>query len=191
MSNIILASKSPRRRELIEKIGIINYKIVEPDVDESTLEGANPWQTACYLAFKKARDVAARFPGDNIIIAADTIVSIDGNTLGKPSDETEAFAMLNLMSGIWHEVVTGIVVRRETQELVEYESTAVKFRELTIREIEGYIATGSPMDKAGGYGVQDMAALFVERIEGDYYNVMGLPLHRLGLMLREVGIELF
>lgn len=191
MSNIILASKSPRRRELIEKIGIINYKIVEPDVDESTLEGANPWQTACYLAFKKARDVAARFPGDNIIIAADTIVSIDGNTLGKPSDETEAFAMLNLMSGIWHEVVTGIVVRRGTQELVEYESTAVKFRELTIREIEGYIATGSPMDKAGGYGVQDMAALFVERIEGDYYNVMGLPLHRLGLMLREVGIELF
>jgi len=139
---------------------------------------------------QKARDVSRRCKKDDIIIAADTMVAIDGSMLGKPASEDEAFSMLSIMSGMWHEVVTGVVVKKGETEIVEYESTKVKFRELEPEEIESYIATGSPMDKAGAYGVQDIAALFVERIEGDYYNVMGLPLHRLGLMLKEVGVRL-
>lgn len=190
MNNIILASKSPRRRDLIKKIGIEEFRIIEADIDESVSEGADHYKTVCDIALRKAREVAKKCREDDIIIAADTMVSIDGSILGKPADEAEAFSMLNLMSGMWHEVVTGIVVKKGDTELVEYEATAVKFRELETYEIESYIATGSPMDKAGAYGVQDIAALFVERIEGDYYNVMGLPLHRLGVMLKEVGVRL-
>jgi len=190
MSNIILASKSPRRKELIEKIGIEDYKIIEADIDETPPPVSVPWQTVCYIALQKARDVSRRCKKDDIIIAADTMVAIDGSMLGKPASEDEAFSMLSIMSGMWHEVVTGVVVKKGETEIVEYESTKVKFRELEPEEIESYIATGSPMDKAGAYGVQDIAALFVERIEGDYYNVMGLPLHRLGLMLKEVGVRL-
>ncbi len=190
MSNIILASKSPRRKELIQKIGITDFKIVESDAEENAPTDVSPQQAVCSIALQKARSVAGKCRNDDIIIAADTMVSIDGSVLGKPVDETEAFSMLNLMSGMWHEVVTGIVVKQGAKELVEHETTAVKFRELESEEIEAYIATGSPMDKAGAYGVQDIAALFVERIEGDYYNVMGLPLHRLGLMLKEIGVRL-
>lgn len=163
---------------------------MDPDVDETPPESIHPWQAACFLALKKAQAAALKANERDYVIAADTIVVFDGNTLGKPSDETEAFQMLNMLSGMWHQVITGVVVVRGDTRLVEYETTSVKFREISSDEIEAYIQTGEPMDKAGAYGIQDRGSLFVERIEGDFYNVMGLPLFKLGNMLKEAGLDL-
>ncbi len=185
-----MASKSPRRKELLGKIGITKFKIIEADIDETTSPDIPPSQAACDVALGKAREVASKVDTDDVIIAADTIVLFDQNKLGKPSDESEAFAMLNMLSGMWHEVITGVAIIKDGVEYVEYETTRVKFREIEPWEIEQYINSGEPMDKAGAYGVQELGSLFVERIEGDFYNVMGLPLFRLGKMLEAVGVHL-
>lgn len=186
---IILASQSPRRRELLERMGIRNFRVVSADIDEREEEQLPPEQLVCRLASRKAEAVAEKAPKGAVIIAADTVVSLDGTVLGKPGDKLEAFKMLSTLSGNRHQVYTGLCVIWDGDKRTEYEVTDVTFRELGEKEIEDYIATGEPMDKAGAYGIQGYGALLVERIEGDYYNVMGLPVCRLGTVLLELGVD--
>lgn len=186
---IILASQSPRRRELLERMGIRNFRVVSADIDEREEEQLPPEQLVCRLASRKAEAVAEKAPKGAVIIAADTVVSLDGTVLGKPGDKLEAFKMLSTLSGNRHQVYTGLCVIWDEDKRTEYEVTDVTFRELGEKEIEDYIATGEPMDKAGAYGIQGYGALLVERIEGDYYNVMGLPVCRLGTVLLELGVD--
>ena len=186
---IILASQSPRRQELLERMGIRNFRVVSADIDEREEEQLPPEQLVCRLALRKAEAVAEKAPKGAVIIAADTVVSLDGTVLGKPGDKLEAFKMLSTLSGNRHQVYTGLCVIWDGDKRTEYEVTDVTFRELGEKEIEDYIATGEPMDKAGAYGIQGYGALLVERIEGDYYNVMGLPVCRLGTVLLELGVD--
>ena len=188
--NIILASQSPRRRELLERIGIHSFT-VRPAVGEEVMDGSlAPGQIVEALSRQKAEEVAASCGPDDLIIAADTVVAIDGQVLGKPHDRGEAFQMLSRLSGRSHTVYTGVTVLRDGQRLTEHEATTVRFRPLTGEEIDAYIATGEPMDKAGAYGIQELGGLLVEGIEGDYFNVMGLPICRLGQMLTRFGLNL-
>ena len=186
---IILASQSPRRLELLERMGIRNFRVVSADIDEREEEQLPPEQLVCRLASRKAEAVAEKAPKVAVIIAADTVVSLDGTVLGKPGDKLEAFKMLSTLSWNRHQVYTGLCVIWDEDKRTEYEVTDVTFRELGEKEIEDYIATGEPMDKAGAYGIQGYGALLVERIEGDYYNVMGLPVCRLGTVLLELGVD--
>lgn len=187
--NIILASNSPRRRELLKQAGIEEFQILAPNVDESVEPGHSPAQMVEELSLRKAR-AANRAGPDDLIIAADTVVALDGKVLGKPRDEGAAFAMLSALSGREHHVYTGVTLIRGDQTVTSCEVTAVVFRTLAPEEIRGYIATGEPMDKAGAYGIQGRGALLVEGIRGDYCNVVGLPLFRLSRMLSEFGVEL-
>ena len=189
-AKIILASNSPRRKELLTQIGL-SFTVAPADVNEAVRQGETPEACASRLALDKARAVAQR-AGEGIIIAADTIVAVDGSVLGKPSDAADARRMLEKLSGKEHSVVTGLaVVDAETgRSLVRTSVTKVLFRDLSQREIDAYVATGEPLDKAGSYGIQERGALLVERIEGCYSNVVGLPLSLLGEMLREFGIPL-
>ena len=190
---IVLASASPRRRELLEMLAGSCDLIIHPaEGKEIPPEGAGPAETVKSLALAKAREVAKqRQPlQDEVIIAADTIVWHENRIYGKPHSQEEAFAMLKNLSGQTHEVYTGIAVLHNGAEITESERTAVTFRPLYEDEIHGYIATGEPMDKAGAYGAQGKGALFVRRIEGDFFNVMGLPVCRLGEMLKRTGVKL-
>ncbi len=192
MTRFILASQSPRRRELLTQIGVKQFDILVPEADESYDPSDTPQEIVSSICRKKA--IAAReLAGDDeaIIITADTMVFLDGLRLGKPRDEAHAAAMLRSLSGRTHEVCTGVTVLRGDQILTEAETTAVTFRELSEDEITAYIRSGDPMDKAGSYGIQGRPALFVSGIQGCYFNVMGLPLHRLGQMLGKFGIDLF
>ena len=190
MSRIILASQSPRRRQLLGQIGLTDFDILVPDADESYDPSLTPQEIVSAISRKKAaaaRDLSG--DKDAVIIAADTMVFLDGLRLGKPHSEEEAFSMLSALSGREHLVCTGVTVCRGEQLLTRPETTAVRFAPLSEEDIRRYIATGEPMDKAGAYGIQGLAALFVTGIAGDYYNVMGLPLHLLGDMLREIGVD--
>ena len=193
---IVLASASPRRRELMEQFCGKNLVIVPAEGEEVVPDNVGPGETVEALARGKAREVAARLcaegPGnrENIVIGADTIVWHEGRIFGKPHSREEAVAMLRSLSGCTHEVYTGVSLIYGDRELTEHEKTAVTFRVMTEKEILDYIATGEPMDKAGAYGAQGLGALFVSSIEGDFFNVMGLPLCRLGLMLKKTGVEL-
>ena len=182
--NWILASGSPRRRELLEMLGVPDLTIRPAKGPERATPGAGPEQTVRELALHKAQEVAQTCAPEDIVIAADTIVYLDGVILGKPKDTADAARMLAALSGREHTVYTG----DETRQAAEH--TAVRFRTLTPEEIARYIATGEPMDKAGAYGIQGRGALFVEHLDGDYFNVMGLPLCRLGQLLNELGVEL-
>ena len=186
---IILASQSPRRKELLERMGIRSFTVMDSGVDEHEEELLPPDELVCRLSERKAEAVAQRAPAGAVVIAADTVVSLDGAILGKPADKLEAFRMLSTLSGVRHQVYTGVTVMRDGEKQIEHETTDVTFRELSEEEIERYLATGEPMDKAGAYGIQGYGALLVERIEGDYYNVMGLPVCRLGQMLRRVDVD--
>lgn len=188
--DIILASQSPRRRELLQQMGLRGFRVLAPDVDETADERIPPSQLVQELSLRKARAVARQVGEDDIIIAADTVVALEGAVLGKPRDEGEAFAMLSALSGNRHRVYTGVTVLWGERVLTACESTAVTFRELESEEISHYIATGEPMDKAGAYGIQGLGALLVSGMEGDYFNVMGLPVFRLGRMLAELGLDL-
>ncbi len=184
---LILASQSPRRKELMGLFGI-PFVIRCGDTDETM----DPHKPACQEVARVSRAKAlaiAREP-DDVVIAADTIVVCAGQVLGKPKDEADAFRMLRLLSGRDHQVMTGMTILRGNEELVHTEITDIHFRELSDREIHAYIRTGEPMDKAGSYGIQGGAALFAEKMAGDYYNVMGLPVCRLGQMLRAIAPEL-
>lgn len=187
---IILASNSPRRKELLAQMGITDFKVSAPNVDESVEGEPSPAEMVEQLSLRKARGLANRAGPDDLIIAADTVVALDGAVLGKPRDGEDAFAMLSALSGREHHVYTGVTVLQGERAVTEHEETAVAFRALEPEEIRGYIATGEPMDKAGAYGIQGCGALLVSGIRGDYCNVVGLPVFRLGRILREFGIDL-
>ena len=186
---IILASASPRRRELIENLKI-DFEVRTADCEEVTVPGERPEDTVKRLSLTKARCVAELEGDDAVVIGADTVVAIDGKILGKPADENEAAEMLKLLSGRTHRVYTGLAVIGGGKTVNEYVETEVKFYVLTDSQIKRYIATGEPMDKAGAYGIQKYGSLLVEEIRGDYFNVVGLPVGRLDRVLREdFGIE--
>ena len=191
MPRIILASQSPRRRQLLGQIGLTDFDILVPDADESYDPSLIPQEIVSSISRKKA-EAARVLAGDSdaVILAADTMVFLDGLRLGKPHSEAEAFEMLSALSGREHLVCTGVTVCRGDRLETRPETTAVRFADLTEEDIRRYIATGEPMDKAGAYGIQGLAALFVTGIAGDYFNVMGLPLHLVGEMLRSFGVEL-
>lgn len=185
---IVLASQSPRRRELLGRLGISSFIAVSPDADESQPPGLPPGPLVEQLSLRKAVAVAA--PEGAIVIAADTLVVLGGQILGKPENEASAARMLAALSGKTHLVYTGVTVLRGGRRLTGHEVTGVTFRALTATQIDHYIATGEPMDKAGAYGIQGLGASLVTRLEGDYYNVMGLPAARLSDMLAEFGVDL-
>ena len=193
---IVLASASPRRKELMERFCGQELIVLPAKGEEAIPENAGPGKTVEALARGKAREVAAlrrtepAGSSEDVVIGADTIVWHEGRIFGKPHSREEAAAMLRSLSGCTHEVYTGVCVICGDLELTEHEKTAGTFREMTEKEIIDYIATGEPMDKAGAYGAQGFGALFVSGIEGDFFNVMGLPLCRLGLMLKKTGVEL-
>jgi len=187
---IVLASQSPRRQELLQRIGVEDFKTLSLDIDESYPEGLSPEDTVRYIAKKKCDAAAALCSPDDLIITADTMVFLGNDRLGKPHDEDDAFRMLRELAGRAHTVCTGVTVRQGDRVLTESEATGVIFRPAEESELRAYIATGEPMDKAGSYGVQGKGALLVERLEGDFFNVMGLPVLRLSRMLAQFGIKL-
>jgi len=182
MSSIILASQSPRRRELIRNI-TEEYEVAVAPVDEILPEGISPEEAPVYLARLKARAVADEHPG-RVVIGADTVVVLDGHVLGKPRDAADAKEMLHALSGRLHTVITGCCIVCGGAERSFSEHTHVRFYPLSDREIEDYIATGEPLDKAGAYGIQGRGSIFVSGIEGDFFNVMGLPVARLNRELK-------
>ena len=190
MRRIILASASPRRRELLEKLGIPELLVRPARGEEHMPPDAAPEEIVKALSRQKAEEVARGAEKDDVIIAADTIVWLDGEALGKPRDADDAKAMLRRLSGRTHSVFTGVCVIAGDRLVSEAVESLVRFRPMSEREIAAYVASGEPMDKAGAYGAQGLAGLFVERIEGSFSNVMGLPLCRLGNMLKKVGVEL-
>lgn len=190
---IILASKSPRRKYLLELLNL-QFEVQGSDIEE-TYSYSNPTDIVKYLASIKATDVAQHH-NNAIIIGADTIVTLNGEILEKPLDQTHAFEMLKTLSDNTHEVYTGVSIIKKKdaklEEYVFYEQTKVTFAPLEDEEIHKYIATGSPMDKAGAYGIQDdWGAVFVKRIEGDYYNVVGFPLHSFYQHIKSIEPSLF
>lgn len=181
---LILASGSPRRRELLDLMGL-TYTVETPDVDESF--SGRPSETVMEISRRKAAAVAARH-SDSIIIAADTLVFADG-ALGKPHTPERAKEMLSSLAGNWHHVYTGITVinTRSGRVLRNVDKTRVHLVPMTEQEIDAYVATGEPLDKAGAYGIQGMGGMFVDRIDGSYSNVVGLPMSMLRIMLAQVG----
>ena len=192
MQRFILASQSPRRRELLTQIGVRDFEILVPEADESFDPTLSPQEIVSSICRRKAEAAQAMAADDEaVILAADTMVFLDGLRLGKPKDEEDASQMLRALSGRTHEVCTGVTICRGNRILTRAETTIVTFRPMEESEIRSYIASGDPMDKAGSYGIQGKAALFASGIQGDYFNVMGLPLHLVGQMLREFDIDLF
>ena len=185
--NLILASASPRRQELLKLFGI-PFTVKVADIDETMDLTKAPFDEVARVSRLKAQAIA-RETGD-VIIAADTIVVCEDQVLGKPHSEEEAFEMLRLLSGRDHQVMTGCTILRNEACETFTEVTDLHFRPLRESEIARYVASGEPMDKAGSYGIQGGAALFCERMVGDYYNVMGLPVCRLGEVLRKMAPEL-
>ena len=183
---MILASQSPRRRELLGQMGF-SFTVRPAKGEELPHPELTPAQLVEELARQKALEVSVGADADDVVVAADTVVAVDGTVLGKPRDRAHAAEMLSALSGREHTVYTGVAVKRGETLLVEHEATQVRFRPLTEREIDLYIQTGEPMDKAGSYGIQGYGALLVEGIRGDYFNVVGLPICRLGRMLAQVG----
>jgi septum formation protein len=184
---VILASQSPRRRQLLELIGIA-HEVQPADIDESYLAGEHPREHAERLARGKTAVIAEREP-DALVIGSDTIVVVDGDVLGKPGSDNDAVRMLARLAGRSHVVITAVAVswRGETRSAVE--EVGVTFHPMTRTEIDAYIATGEPMDKAGAYGIQGYGATIVARVDGDYFAVMGLPLQRLTRVLGSLGIR--
>lgn len=180
MKKLILASASPRRREILSHIGL-DFDVVVTDADEETNLPTDVGELVCELAKRKAAACAA----DGIIIACDTVVSLDGCVLTKPKDKADAARMLRELSGNTHEVYSGLCVTDGEKTVCSHTVTEVQMREISEDEISAYIATGEPLDKAGAYGVQDLGGIFVEKINGDYYNVVGLPLESLCKILKE------
>jgi septum formation protein len=184
---VVLASASPRRHQLLNLIGIA-HEVRPPNIDETMRLRETPRRHAERLAREKASAIAKRDP-DLITIGADTIVVVNRKVLGKPRDADDAARMLSLLSGREHVVTTAVAVSRGKKLRSAVEEVRVRFRRLRDIEVEAYIATGEPMDKAGAYGIQGYGATIVERIEGDYFAVMGLPIVRLVGLLRDVGIR--
>lgn len=205
MSQIILASQSPRRKELLEQIGL-EFEIC-PAKGEEVITKTIPEEVVMELSKQKAEEVASMVssfgeehkdittPSDILVIGADTVVAYDGKILGKPVDEADAKRMLTMLSGNTHSVFTGVTLvlidkSGRAGELVFYEKTNVKMYPMSEEEIDRYIATGEPMDKAGSYGIQGKCAIYIEKIDGDYNNVVGLPIARIYQELKKIGIDI-
>ena len=190
MKRIILASGSPRRKELLEKVGL-KFEVAASDIEEDLANGLPPRKLAEKLSLEKAVAAAKKYP-DAVIIAADTIGVFEGNIIGKPHTPAEAVEMLSMLSGKSHLVVTGYTILDTGTEksVTKSVETKVYLRSLTGVEIEAYVATGEPLDKAGAYAIQGLGALIVEKIEGDYYNVIGLPLSSLMESLKDFGLKI-
>lgn len=184
---LILASQSPRRQELL-KLFRLPFTVKIADIDENMDAAKSPYEEVARVSAMKARAVAHE--SDDVVIAADTIVVCDDVVLGKPQDEQDACRMLRLLSGKDHQVMTGLTVLKGDRVMTCTEVADIHFRPLSDNEILSYVRTGEPMDKAGAYGIQGGAALFTERINGDYYNVMGLPVCRLRQLLATIAPEL-
>ncbi|MCI7613291.1 MAG: Maf family protein [Selenomonadaceae bacterium] len=185
----ILASASPRRKELLEQIGCC-FRIETADTEEAGGEGMAPSELVMKNAHLKAAAVAALHP-DIPVLGADTVVSLDGNIYGKPRDREHAIEMLTSFSGRAHQVMTGIALAWQGRIWQAYETTEVVFAPLSAASITRYVDTGEPVDKAGAYGIQGRAAVFIEQIRGSYSNVVGLPLHCLDGLARKAGIDLY
>lgn len=185
-TKVILASASPRRKELLSQLGL-KFDILPAHIDESMLENEDPIKHVCRLSKLKAESIAKNNPSA-FIIASDTIVVYNGQILGKPISEEDAFRMLKLLSGHFHEVITAFSIVSQDREINinEYEITEVHFRELSEEDIKNYIAGGSPMDKAGAYGIQDVDAYLVDKIMGSYHNVIGFPVSHFALVWNEI-----
>lgn len=190
MSKFVLASSSPRRAEILKGLGI-DFEIMPSDVEEK-FTGNEPGKIVSELALIKCKDVASKLGEDKVIIAADTIVYKDGEILGKPVSKSDAYDMLTKLSGSSHKVLTGIcIINNGTNKIYhDYEETTVYFKYLSEDEILNYINTGEPTDKAGSYGIQGLGGLFVEKIHGCYFNVVGLPIHKLYILLGKMGVNL-
>lgn len=188
MAKIVLASASPRRRELLERIGITGFEIRVPEVEEVYPPDLSPRQIVEYISREKAEAVSAGT--EELVITADTMVFLDDQRLGKPADQADALRMLTALQGRRHTVCTGVTLRQGDRFLTESEATDVYFRAASQQELLAYIRTKEPMDKAGAYGIQGMGALLVERLDGDFFNVMGLPVLRLSRMLARFGVAL-
>lgn len=186
---IILASQSPRRRELLGQMGITHFIVRPAQGDETAEPNLSPAQLVEALSRQKALEISAGAASEDVVIAADTVVVLDDRVLGKPKSQQEAAEMLTALSGRTHTVYTGVTVASGPRIVTEHEATLVRFRSLSPKEIAFYVATGEPMDKAGAYGIQGYGSLLVEGIVGDYFNVVGLPVCRLGQMLRRFGIS--
>ena len=185
--DIILASQSPRRKELLKQMGLA-YRVVVAEIDEHMERDLPPDKLVEAISAEKAAAVAAGEGPESVIIAADTVVALDGEVLGKPHSEAQAAEMLGKLSGREHQVYTGFTVRQGDRAVTQSECTLVTFRSLSAEEIAAYVATNEPMDKAGAYGIQGLGSLLVEGIRGDYFNVMGLPVCALGQVLKQFGV---
>ncbi len=188
-TKLILASQSPRRSDLLKSIGL-DFQ-VEPATTFKEIPAGNQLAHELVLinAEGKAEEVAARHPGE-LVLGVDTVGAYQDHVLEKPKDKDDAFRMLKMLQGQTHEVLTGLCLIRGDKKLTHVESTHITFLPLSDEEIRWYIETGEPMDKAASYAAQGIGALFIQKIEGDYFNVVGLPLHRLNLMLKEFDIHL-
>jgi septum formation protein len=186
---IILASGSPRRKELLEKIGL-PFEVVTSPYEEDMSAAADPLDLVQLLALKKAEAVAASYE-DAIVIAADTFVIFENKFLGKPKDKHDAARMLRLLSGNENDIVTGYAVIDTKSGKVSngYSKATVKIRQLTDAEIDAYIESGEPLDKAGAFAVQDLGSVLIERIDGDFYSILGLPLFKIYFALRDLGVD--
>jgi len=188
--NIVLASGSPRRSELLKMAGIEAFKVIADISEEIITHGLLPEEQVTKLSNQKAQNVARVCNKDDLIIAADTLVYLDSEPLGKPVSPADAEAMLKKLSGRVHSVYTGVTLIKGDACNSFTEKTDVSFRVISDKEITTYVETNEPMDKAGAYAAQGGAAIFIERIEGDFFNVMGLPLCRLSIMLKDFGVAL-
>lgn len=176
MKHIILASASPRRKEILE-LADLKFDIMPSDAQEITTKTV-PNEVVMELASIKAKDIYEKSEKQSMVVGADTVVAYQGQILGKPADKADAKRMLTMLSGQTHEVYTGVCVIEDGKTKTFYEETKVTFYEISDEQIDHYINTGEPMDKAGSYGIQGKAAVFIKGIEGDYYNVVGFPIAR-------------
>lgn len=190
--NIILASASPRRKEILGNTKV-KFDVIKSEIDEVILEGEAPAQAVMRLAFEKCMDIASKNE-NNLVIGADTIVVLDGTILGKPKDKEDAINMIKKLSGRVHQVITGISLINldANKKIIDYVVSNVKFKDLSHEDIIDYIQTNESLDKAGAYGIQGYGALLVEEIQGDYFNIVGLPISRLSdLLKKHFSINLF
>jgi septum formation protein len=185
MSNLILASQSPRRKELLQQIQL-SFSIMSSNVDETVAPHLKPHEVVMELALKKAKEISAKHP-ESYVLGSDTVVAQGECILGKPQSEEEAREMLVMLSGKTHSVYTGVAILYGEKQSLFYEKTDVTFWELTSQEIDEYIASEEPFDKAGAYGIQGLGAKLVKEVKGDYFSVVGLPLSRVYRALREMG----
>jgi septum formation protein len=188
MKKIILASKSPRRKQILEQVGL-KFTVEVSDFDETKIKFKTPQEMVKKLSLEKAKIIAVKNP-NAVIIGADTTVIYKNEIIGKPTSKQDAVRILKLLSGKVHEVVTGFTVISGKNSVTKAVTSKVKFKKLTDAEIKAYVKTGEPMDKAGGYGIQEKGGLFIENIQGDYFNIVGLPIFAVSEVLKQFGVEI-